>query len=425
LLIETLFLETEEIKSVEKYFETNMLNDNAIKETVNYLFRHYFIIETEEEAHSIYLKCKDLIQPPAISNVYIVVTENCNFNCHYCFISDAVRSNRRDKIMSKEVAIAAIELLQKTYAKQKVDNNKTITFYGGEPLLNFELIKFFIKEVEKRKTANIFPKNVIFGMITNGSLLSSEIIDFCKQHKVSIGISYDVDKDAHSNRKATNNNETYNIVREKIELCKHKELPFTLSTTITESVIRNKRSVLNEILKINPNNLGFNLLIPNKAQKQDNQYYEKATDFIIEAFKIFRKKGIYEDRIMRKVKAFSNKQMYLYDCCASGGNQYVISPTGEIGICHAYLNNRQYFSSSVFDMSFDFNTNENFKHWRNRTPLLMEKCVDCECLGICGGGCPYVAEYLNGSIYELDERFCIHAKRLLKWLVNDLYENIS
>jgi uncharacterized protein len=182
---------------------------------------------------------------------------------------------------------------------------------------------------------------------------------------------------------------------------------------------------LSEILAINPHDVAFNLLIPNSKQKQTSMYYENATDFMIEAFKIFRELGLYEDRVMRKVQAFVANRLYPYDCCASGGNQYVISPKGEIGICHAYLNNNKYFSSSVFDENFQYNSNENFQYWHDRTPLLMEKCRDCECLGICGGGCPYAAEYVNGSIYELDERFCIHAKKLLMWLIKDLYDNIE
>ena len=143
---------------------------------------------------------------------------------------------------------------------------------------------------------------------------------------------------------------------------------------------------------------------------------------MIECFKRLRQKGLYEDRMMRKVQAFIDNKLYLYDCCASGGNQLVIASDGCIGICHGYLNNRKYFSANVFDKDFDFRDSPDFEYWKKRSPVFMSECQKCECLGICGGGCPYAADYMHNSIYALDDRFCIHAKKILKWLVCDLYE---
>jgi uncharacterized protein len=425
LLVKTFFIDKEELQNIELYFETDTFANTEIEKTVKYLYQSYFIVKSIEEDSALYNKCISLIYPPAISNAYIVVTENCNFNCKYCFISETVNANKSNKIMTKEVVKATVALLQKTYERQKTDYDKTITFYGGEPLLNIDIIKFFIEEVERTKQTKYFPDDVKYAIISNGSLLTSEIIDFLKTNNIAIGISYDIDKVAHANRISKNNNDTFDIVREKINLCKKENYPFGLSITITENTIKNKDTILEEIFKINPITVAFNLLIPNHKILQNNSYYENATDFMIDVFKVLRKDGIYEDRVMRKVQAFTDNKMYLYDCCASGGNQYVISPSGEIGICHGYLNNRKYFSSSVFDENFDFRESADFKFWQKRSPLFMEKCFDCECLGICGGGCPYAAEYMHGSIYELDERFCIHAKKMLKWLVSDLYEHLN
>ncbi|KAA6303492.1 MAG: Anaerobic sulfatase-maturating enzyme [Candidatus Ordinivivax streblomastigis] len=422
LLLETLFLEKKEVQNINTYFATNVLTDKQeLKNTVEYLYQHYFIVESDEEDKDMYSKSVDLITQPIIENVFVIVTESCNFNCKYCFVNESVNSNRKDKLMTEDVAKATVALLQKTYEQEKSEFPKIITFFGGEPLLNFKIIKTFIEEIEHVKTLRYWPEDVKYSVVTNASLLTSNMIDFFKQNDFTLGISFDIDKDAHSERVDKNGNDTFNLVREKIDLCKEKEIQFTLSITITETLIKNRNKIIAEILSIKPHDISFNLLLPSKNQEQNNKYYEDATDFIIEMFQIFREHGIYEDRIMRKVKAFTENHLYLFDCCAAGGSQYVIAPKGEIGICHGFLNNRKYFSSSVFDENFNPNTNENFKYWRDRTPLLMEKCLDCECLGICGGGCPYAAEFAHGSIYELDERFCVHAKRLLRWLINDLF----
>ena len=426
LLVKTIFLDREEIDNVRLYFKNGTFINSEVKDVVKYLYENYFIIKTQEEDDSIYSGCTKLINSPTISNVYIVTTENCNFNCKYCFISEAVNSNKENKVMSETVAKATVALLQRTYEADKTNSERVITFYGGEPLLNYNAIKVIMQEIEETKKTKFWPDNVEFAIITNGSLLTPEIIDFLKIHKIQLGISFDGEKATSSNRIGRNPNETVvDVVKEKIKLCKQKEIPFTLSVTITKEVIKQQDKVLAEILSLEPSSIGFNLLIPSKNRLESLDYYETATDFIINAFKVFREKGIYEDRIMRKVQAFTNKNLYFYDCCASGGNQYVIAPSGEIGLCHAYLNDKKYFSSSVFDENFCYKTNLNFQHWQKRTPLLMKECLDCECLGICGGGCPYVAEYVYGSIYDLDKHFCIHAKKTLKWLIEDLYENME
>ncbi|MBR3698250.1 MAG: radical SAM protein [Bacteroidales bacterium] len=396
--------------------------NGEVKETADYLYSNYYIVESEEEDKGLYQQCSDLVYPPAISNAYIVVTENCNFNCKYCFISDIVSANDKNKVMTKEVAKASVELLQRTFERQHHDYDKTITFYGGEPLLNFEVIEYFMQEVDRMKASTYWPGDVKFAIITNGSLLTKEHIDFLRENNIALSISYDVDKQSHSNRSSRSGQDTFDDVRKNIQMCIDEQMPYSLSITISENTIRNREAVLNEIASLQPLTIAFNMLIPNKHLAPSSTYYEDATDFMIECFKQLRTNGLYEDRMMRKVQAFIDNKMYLYDCCASGGNQFAIAPDGSIGICHGYLNNRKYFSANVMDKDFDFRNSPDFAYWEKRSPLFMPECQECECIGICGGGCPYAADYLHGSIYALDDRFCIHAKKVLEWLIIDLYE---
>lgn len=425
LLIRTVFISSSESELITNYFESGIINDSNTSEIVKYLYTNYFIVDNNEDDESLYHKCVEMISEPAISNAYIVVTENCNFNCKYCFIANAVQGDKPIKVMSKETATKAVELLQRTYEQQQHSYDKTITFYGGEPLLNFDIIKHFIDEVNRIKQEKYWPSDVKYALITNGSLITKDILQSIKDYGIALSISYDVDKVSHSLRVDKSGKNSYDVVRQKINLCRKESIPFSLSITITDELLKNKDVLLPEIIKMSPLTIAFNLLIPNKETKQSDNYYEFATDFMIEAFSKLRGIGLYEDRIMRKVHSFKENKMHLYDCCAGGGNQYVIAPDGMIGICHGYLNNRKYFSGNVNDKDFDFRKNSDYKYWKERTPLLMQQCMGCECLSICGGGCPYAADYMYGSIYELDTRFCIHAKKVLKWLINDLYQHVK
>lgn len=421
LLIRTIFLTKNEKESIDLYLDNETPMCDNLKKTVNYLFSNYYIVNSEAEDDNLYQQCVNLIYPPAISNAYIVVTENCNFNCKYCFISERVSANATNKVMTQEVAKASVELLQRTYERQQHEYDKTITFYGGEPMLNLDIIKYFMQEVNRVKSSAYWPSDVKFAMITNGSLLNKENIAFLKQNHIALSISYDVDKESHANRINLLGQKTFDVVRNNIQMCINEKMPYSLSITISEDTMLNRETVLQEIIALEPLTIAFNMLIPNKHLTPSDTYYEKATDFMIECFKRLRQKGIYEDRMMRKVQAFIDNKLYLYDCCASGGNQFVIAPDGSIGICHGYLNNRKYFSANVLNKDFDYRNSPDFDYWKQRSPIFMPECQDCECLGICGGGCPYAADYMHESIYALDNRFCIHAKKVLKWLVNDLY----
>ncbi len=424
LLVRTVFLNKNEYLQLVRYFDEGKTLDEDIEETLKYLYKYFYVVNENKDDILLYQKCLENVSTPSISNAYIVVTENCNFNCKYCFIAQAVQEGKSMKVMSERTARESARLLQKTYERKRSPYNKTITFYGGEPLMNFNAIKCFFNEVHKLKDRNYYwPEDVKYAIITNGSLLDEEKLSFLQKEHVALSISYDVNLTS-SQRLIKNGQDSNKIVQEKINLCQKFGYPFSLSVTISEEMLEHQELVVSELTALKPATIAFNMLIPSVQLKLRDDYYDKATDFMIASFKTLREKGIFEDRMMRKVHAFEENKMFLYDCCASGGNQYVIEPNGKIGICHGYLNNLKYFSDHVSNIDFDFTKNENFILWKKRSPIYMDQCKDCQCIGICGGGCPYAADFMHGSIYELDTRFCIHAKKVLDWMIYDLYYHI-
>jgi len=79
----------------------------------------------------------------------------------------------------------------------------------------------------------------------------------------------------------------------------------------------------------------------------------------------------------------------------------------------------------VYDDDFDIGEDPDYKEWSMRSPLNMPQCQKCPALGICGGGCPFQSEIEKGSIWALDDRFCVHAKMTLEWLIWDLFDQIK
>lgn len=180
-----------------------------------YLSDHH--VEKIEHPYSQYLE--DMLNRNC-RKITLQVTQNCNFRCRYCVYSNDNQNSQRhhsNKVMTEETAFKAIDFL----AEHSVDTSEVnIGFYGGEPLLNFDLIKKCINYAHDRFAG----KECSFSMTTNASLLSEEVIDFLVKNDVNLLISFDgpkVIQDANRIYPGYSGS-TYDLVRNKILLIKVK-----------------------------------------------------------------------------------------------------------------------------------------------------------------------------------------------------------
>jgi len=142
-----------------------------------------------------------------IMRLTLQVTQQCNFRCDYCVYSGSYNNREHSgKRMELELAKKGIDFLIKHSKDTKVLN---IGFYGGEPLLEIDLIKECIKyAIEKAEG-----KEVDFVMTTNGSLLNEEIVSFFLDYNVALTISLDGPKEIQDkNRRFINNCGTFDVV---------------------------------------------------------------------------------------------------------------------------------------------------------------------------------------------------------------------
>ena len=368
------------------------------------------------------------IPPPTIKIAYFILAETCNMKCSYCF--ENLNNNipkSKNALMSKTTVLKSLDFLAHQIESDKNGSDEiNIIIYGGEPLLNWSALTLLLESLESRRklNPNVW-KRVKVSLVTNGTLISNDIACYLKKHNVSVGISIDGPKPVNDiNRLYVNNVSSFDATMKGINKCRNASLDFGLSVTLSEECINSFREVIDFIFKIKPLSIGFNILMTNNSADYSNEYNTRAANFLIDAFQEFRKHGLYEDRIMRKVKSFIESRIYPFDCGATGGNQVVFAPSGRVGICHGFLQEKKFFPTTVDNHGFDPKEDPVFIEWGNRTPLKMTECQSCIALGICGGGCPLNAERMSGSIWNLDDRFCVHAKRTVEWLIWDLYEHM-
>ncbi|MBQ3941104.1 MAG: radical SAM protein [Oscillospiraceae bacterium] len=125
------------------------------------------------------------------------VTENCNFRCKYCYLTEEYEftRNRTANRMSFETAKRAMDRYFDYLAKlcRRIPNKKAgITIYGGEPLLEIELVRQIVAYCRAHE-----PVPIILNMTTNGYLLTDEIADFVVENEIHLAVSLDGSEGNH------------------------------------------------------------------------------------------------------------------------------------------------------------------------------------------------------------------------------------
>jgi len=381
-----------------------------------------------DETDSIKPFQESILQHPCIDTLYLLLTDRCNFACSYCFFEGSYTDPKEKTVnMTKEMAVASIRQFAK-YFKQACDYTDfipyepSIVFYGGEPLINAEIFRTAVEEVANLKKTGNLPQSLVMNINTNGSLITDELASFCAKYDIEVDVSLDGYESVHDACRVwqANSEGTFADVMRGIAILKDHGAKTCISCTVSEANVKELPAIFKWFLDVaDMHNIGFNpLLNSHKYKINDPDYSLKITHAMIECFKIARERGVHEARMMRKVSAFVDGTIYDRDCCGCG-KQVVILPDGKVGVCHAYSGTGEYFVNP--DNDFDPFKHPLWNEWSKRSPINMSRCYDCEALTICGGGCPHNAEMNKGSIWEIDDHFCVHAKETLKWLIWDLY----
>lgn len=396
-------------------------------EVIKTLLREKLLVENiYDEMKELFAIQNYLVADVPLKMMYLLLVDFCNLRCKYCFEDTPVHNPSSKMMMNTKTSRKAVEFFAKLTTKYG-KGKRIIHLYGGEPLLNKDAIIVSIEKVAELKEKYLMPSECEVVMVTNGVLLDKKMAHFLVKNEVSIGISLDGPANLNNiYRVAKNEMDVFYKTAAAYKLLKDLGAKVGISATLTPAVVQDFDRVLDFFI----NELGiqdgisFNILHFNPSVTVDTAYFEKAAQCLIKGFQSFRKFGIYEERMMRKIKAFVNREVMMADCGVIG-NQIVVSPDGRIGVCQDFIKPRTYFDGSIFDDKYDPVISGLFDEWKKRSPLFMEQCFDCEAVAICGGGCPASVELKTGSRWNVDERICSHSKITLQWLIWETFVKIQ
>lgn len=214
-----------------------------------------------------------------------VVTLRCEHSCAYCQVSR--QSENKSKFdMSEENAQAAIDLVLRAPAK-----NLKIEFQGGEPLLNFELIRFIVKKVKAQNT----DKSIAFVIATNLALINEDILEFCSEHQILISTSLDGPQALHNKNRPRPGKDSYEKAISGINMVRRylgREQVSALMTT-TEASLAFGKEIIDEYLVQGFNGIFLRPLSPYGFAIKTKSYlayntgrwldfYRKSIDYIID-----------------------------------------------------------------------------------------------------------------------------------------------
>ena len=186
-------------KVVERYQEFGMLLPNVVEK----------IEHPSTQIIECYLKSR-------IVQLTLQVTQQCNLRCAYCAYSGIYEGNRTHskKHMDWDTAKKAIDFF---FERNSETQRAVVGFYGGEPLLEFDLIKKCVQYVNEK----VEGKDILFNMTTNGTLLTDEVVDFIVENNFYLSISLDGSEEEHdANRKFANGKGSFETIIKNIQRIK-------------------------------------------------------------------------------------------------------------------------------------------------------------------------------------------------------------
>ncbi len=405
---------------------------DQLPEIVDGLIGQGMVVGLDEDDEALFTeKQQQSLLPVGMETLYLLLTDACNLRCQYCFMLDGMPEDYRHGSMNWETAKTAVDLFFANIRRNPPEYRrslKVINFYGGEPLINFRLIQRVVAYVDETYATEMaaMGEHFIYSIITNGTLIDEEMAMYFAAHPmISFTVSLDGLEWVNDKMRIYKDGAgTFADAVRGLRLLKEAgRQSISLSCTVDEHNMDHLGQLLTLHQEFGFLSVNLNPLLDTGKSQVSSDYMVRMNERMFQYFAQARALGLYEDRMMRKVRPFVTHRIHAFDCQATG-HQIVCSPQGRLGICHEGLGMNNYFFADA-TVDFDFHGQSVIQEWGRRSPLSMPQCHDCPAIGMCGGGCAYGANLRHGSIWSVDDRFCIHSLSSLQWIIRDIHNQLS
>jgi uncharacterized protein len=350
-----------------------------------------------------------------LTTLVLNVTSKCNLSCTYCYEygeDKIVEASRKPRFMNEETARQSVDFM---FAEAGDSPMVHLTFFGGETLLNFKVLKSSLAYARERATA--LGKTVDTSLTTNATLLREEIIDWIVEHDVGVTVSMDGGREQQDKfRVFSNGMGSYDVVLPNIRMLleRHRKRPVGARVTLTkqnldvESIYRHLRDELGFW------EVGFAPVTT--SWQRDYAIQEDGFEAMLGQFQRLAHEWL-QYALSGRHHGFSNvrdtieeihKGMSKAYPCGAGLGLMGVATDGDVALCHRFAGSDAHRIGSV-TAGVDRAKQEDFltrHHIANKTD-----CSTCWARPICAGGCYHEAHTRYGASERPNLHYCEWIRR--------------
>jgi uncharacterized protein len=382
----------------DKYADREDITDNDIEEC-------YAQVVALKESGKLFTP--DTFEPVAghlkaktsgvIKALCIHIAHTCNLNCSYCFASQG-KYHGDHAMMSFEVGKRALDFLVENSGSR---HNLEVDFFGGEPLMNFDVVKQMVAYARSIEKAH--NKNFRFTLTTNGMLIDDDVIDFANREMSNVVLSLDGRKEVHDRYRVdyTGRGSWETIVPKFQKLVKERGgKNYYMRGTFTHA----NPDFLNDIQQML--DLGFTELSmepvvcapgdPSELTQEDLpivlDQYEKLAELMRKRDKEGRPFTFYHYMIDLTGGPCIYKRI---SGCGSGTEYMAVTPWGDLYPCHQFVGDEKFKLGDIWN---GVTNNETVEEFASCNVYARPECHDCWAKLYCSGGCAANAYHSTGCI---------------------------
>jgi len=324
--------------------------------------------------------------------LYMLVTQSCNLRCNYCLGDNPGYMNCQT--MNLDTAKKALEKA----AQSMLPNGKIqVIYFGGEPLLNWKLIKQCIEYIDN-DLKNRFDVKFKNHVTTNLTLLPEDFIDLAIKHDISVLVDIDGDKNIHNKMRPEKTGKgSYDTIMKNLEKISKSSIYYELRATVTSDNVNHIRDISNHHSNLNPAACAFPTLIPvdSEGNPISSDLYPNP-----DTFSKGLKDVILDNKFDLSCVCPSNVisarmlrgEFVIYGCGMILGNTAVINYDGDVYPCIYFVGQKDFLLGNIKESNNPLsqkNWYDKFysKHESKLHVDNLEECKDCSIRYLCGGGC--------------------------------------
>ncbi len=350
-----------------------------------------------------------------LTTLVLNVTSKCNLACTYCYEygeDRIVEASRKPRFMNEETARQSVDFM---FAESGESPVVHLTFFGGETLLNFKVLKSALSYAKDR--AATLGKTVDTSLTTNATLLREEIVDWIVENDVGVTVSMDGGREQQDRFRVFNNGMgSYDVVLPNIRMLleRHRRRPVGARVTLTkqnldvESIYRHLRDELGFW------EVGFAPVTT--SWQRDYAIQEDGFEEMLSQFQRLAQEFLHY-ALAGKHHGFSNVRDTLEEIhkgmskaypCGAGIGLMGVATDGDVALCHRFAGSDSHKIGSVTE-GVDRSKQEDFlmkHHIANKTD-----CSTCWARPLCAGGCYHEAHTRYGSTERPNLHYCEWIRR--------------